>query len=650
MTEFLTAPRPIRSVLIANRGEIACRVIATCRRLGLRTVAVHSQADAGALHVRMADMATCIGAAPASASYLNISAVIEAALGAGVDAVHPGYGFLSENAEFVQACLDAGLNFVGPSPEAVRRMGSKIEARRIAQQAGVPVVPGFDAACTDPARLAQAAQQLGYPVMVKASSGGGGRGMRRVDRPEDLAAALAVAGAEAGSAFGDDTLFLEKLVQSPRHLEVQVFGDGQGGALHFHERDCSVQRNHQKFIEEAPAPDLPDAVRARLFEASLALVKAIRYEGAGTVEFIMEQDGTEPWFLEMNTRLQVEHPVTEAICGVDLVEFQLRQAAGLPLPLRQDQICPRGHAIEVRINAERPDAGFLPATGQLIDVVAPPGLRFDTGVAARTEVGSHYDSMLAKLIAHGPDRDAARQRLIAGLDALAMPGLDTNQAFLADCLRAPAFAAGRATTGFLAEAFPDGWRPDPAALLRLRGQAALAALSLDDPPHTRTDGFRVTARHDGAAGRVPLHVSDTYGDVDLLLLLGAQPAVLDGDKPTPLEPGAVRCWSGDGMTHACGEGLSLSLALRPLAEARIGASADEAPRGQLLAPLTGLVTQVHVAEGDQVRAGTALVEMEAMKLVHTLSAPFDGRIRRVACAAGETLSAKTILIDMEETG
>ena len=648
MLEFLTAPRPIRSVLIANRGEIACRVITTCRRLGLRSVAVYSEADADAPHVKLADMAICIGAAPAAASYLSIPAVVEAALGSGADAVHPGYGFLSENAAFAQACLDSGLIFVGPSPEAVMCMGSKIEARRTAQEAGVTVVPGFDVAGADFDLLADGARQLGYPVMIKANAGGGGRGMRRVERPEDLAAALASAQTEAGSAFGDDSVFLEKLVTSPRHLEVQVFGDGQGGALHFHERDCSVQRNHQKVIEEAPAPNLSDAVRARLFEASLALVHAIRYEGAGTVEFIMEKDGTEPWFLEMNTRLQVEHPVTEAICGVDLVEFQLRQAAGLPLPLRQDQICPRGHAIEVRINAERPNDGFLPATGRLVDVVAPPGLRFDTGVAARTEVGSQYDSMLAKLIAHGPDRDTARERLIAGLNALAMPGLETNQAFLAACLRAPAFAAGRATTGFLAETFPDGWHPDPVALLRLRGHAALAGLPHDGLPHIRADGFRVTGKR-GSSARVPLRVSDTYGDADLLLLLGAQPAVLDGKDPVPLEPGVARCWTIDGTTYACAEGLSLSLTLRPLAEARIGPGTDEAPPGQLLAPLTGLVTQVHVAEGDLVRAGTALVEMEAMKLVHTLSAPFDCMIRRVACVAGETLTAQTVLIDIEET-
>ncbi|MGD9864804.1 MAG: biotin carboxylase N-terminal domain-containing protein [Pseudodonghicola sp.] len=648
MMEFLTAPRPIRTVLIANRGEIACRVIATCRRLGLRSVAVYSEADADALHVRLADEAHSIGPAPAADSYLNVAAVLAAARAAGADAVHPGYGFLSENAGFVRACADAGLIFVGPWPEAVAAMGSKIEARRIAEAAGVPVVPGFDAAGASAADLAAAAARIGYPVMVKASAGGGGRGMRRVEAPEDLPAALEAARREAGSAFGDDRLFIEKLILAPRHLEVQVFGDGQGGALHFHERDCSVQRNHQKVIEEAPAPDLPEAVRQRLFDSALTLTRAIRYAGAGTVEFIMDRGGAAPWFLEMNTRLQVEHPVTEAICGVDLVEFQLRQAAGLPLPLRQDQIAPRGHAIEVRINAERPGEGFLPTTGRFADVVAPEGLRFDSGVAAGSEVGTSYDSMLAKLIAHGPDRDSARRRLIAGLSDLAMPGVGTNQAFLADCLRAGDFAAGWATTDFLAESFPQGWAPDPDRLLWLRGHAALASLPGAGCPLSVGDGFRVTARRGGAAARVPLVIEDDFGRSELVLTLGPAPAVASGDRAMPLAGPAPRVWrDGDGLC-VCGGGLSLSARLRPMAEARMSARADDAAEGRVIAPLTGLVTQVHVAEGDLVAAGAPLIVMEAMKLVHTLSAPLAGRVARVACAVGETLNAKTVLVEMEE--
>ena len=646
MTEFLTAPRPIRTVLIANRGEIACRIIATCRRLGLRSIAVHSTADAGALHVRLADHAVCIGGAAPADSYLNIPAVIAAARASGADAVHPGYGFLSENAAFVRACDAAGLLFIGPDAQAVAAMGSKIEARRIAMAAGVPVVPGFDAAGASPEDMAQAAARIGYPVMVKASAGGCGRGMRRVDRPSDLGPAMAAARAEAGSAFGDDTLFIEKLILSPRHIEVQVFGDGQGGAVHFHERDCSVQRNHQKVIEEAPAPDLPDPVRQGLFDSALTLTRAIRYGGAGTVEFILQQGGAQPYFLEMNTRLQVEHPVTEAICGVDLVEWQLRQAAGLPLPLRQDQIRPQGHAIEVRINAERPEAGFLPATGRFVDVVAPPGLRFDTGVAAGSRVGSSYDSLLAKLIAHGPDRDSARQRLIAGLESLAMPGVPTNQAFLADCLRAPAFAAGQATTAFLAETFPQGWQPDPARLLSLRARAALAMLRGGDDPQHRIDGFRVTSQ---LGGKVPLWLADDHGSAEIVLRPGPAPMIREGGIDRPLTGPAPRLWPGeDGTTLACDGGMSLALRLRPLAEARMGAAAGDAAEGQVIAPLTGRVTEVRVALGDIVTRGTPLVVMEAMKLVHVLPAPIDGRIARVACAAGETRSAKTVLIEMEE--
>jgi len=643
MTEFLTAPRPIRSVLIANRGEIACRIIATCRRLGLRSVAVHSDADAGARHVRLADQAVRLGPAPAADSYLRIPAVIAAAQAAGADAIHPGYGFLSENAEFVRAVEAAGLIFVGPSARAVAAMGSKIEARRIAAAAGVPVVPGFEIeAGTD---IAAQAARIGYPLLVKASAGGGGRGMRRVDGPADLDRALASARAEAGAAFGDATVFVEKLIAAPRHLEVQVFGDGQGGALHLYERDCSVQRNHQKLIEEAPAPDLPDAVRARLLDHALTLARAIRYAGAGTVEFVLEQGSVQPFFLEMNTRLQVEHPVTEAICGIDLVEWQLRQAAGLPLPLTQAQIAPRGHAIEVRINAEDPAAGFLPATGTVQDLVAPPGLRLDAGIEPGSEVGMHYDSLLAKLIAHGPDRETARQRLIAGLRDLALPGVTTTQALLADALAAPDFAAGRATTAFLARSFPDGWRPDPSALAWLRGHAALAGIAGGTGVLARLDGFRVTPRR---AARVPLWIEDQTGSAEAVLILGPAPEVETGGQRLALTGPPPRIWREGATVHAAGRGLWLALTLRPLAEARTGSGTPEPAAGTVLAPLTGMVTEVHVASGDRVDRGAALVVMEAMKLVHTLTAPVAGRIARVACAPGQTLAARTVLIEIDD--
>lgn len=643
MSEFLTAPRLIRSVLIANRGEIACRIIATCRRLGLKTIAVYSEADTGAAHVQAADLALCIGPAPSRESYLNIDAVIGAARASGADAVHPGYGFLSENPDFVRACNTVGLIFIGPSAQAVATMGSKIEARRIAQEAGVPVVPGVELAPDDPA-LAEQVTGLGFPVLVKASAGGGGRGMRQVDRAEHLPGALAAAQAEAGAAFGDSTVFVEKLIQSPRHLEVQVFGDGQGGALHLYERDCSVQRNHQKLIEEAPAPDLPAKVRNRLVEHALTLTRAIGYEGAGTVEFIMARGGDAPYFLEMNTRLQVEHPVTEAICGVDLVEWQLRQAAGLPLPLTQEQIIPRGHAIEVRINAERPHDAFLPGTGRLVDLVTPPGLRFDGGFVPGNTVGAHYDSLLGKLVAHRPDRTGAVAALLAGLEGLAMPGVATNQAFLADCLRAAVFAQGKATTGFLDLVFPEGWQPDAETLAWLRGHAALAGLGGGDGPFRRMDGFRSA----GAPGRVPLSFSDEYGSGELTLTLGPLPSVRIGDQYVNLTAPPPRNWHEGATVHAAGCALTIAFDCRPLAGARARAARDQPGQGAVLAPLTGQVTAVHVAVGDRVSRGAALVVMEAMKLVHTLAAPTDGTVTRVACEPGQTLNARTILVEIEE--
>ncbi len=646
MTEFLIAPRPIRAVLIANRGEIACRIIATCRRLGLRSIAVYSEADADARHVRLADSAVAIGPASVAESYLSIQALIEAARKTGADAIHPGYGFLSENPDFVQAVEDAGLIFIGPSADAVRRMGSKITAREIARKAGVPIVPGFDDPDATAENFAQAAEHIGYPVLVKASAGGGGRGMRRVAGPEVLKGALDSARREAAGAFGDATVFLEKLIANPRHIEVQVFGDGKGGALHFFDRDCSVQRNHQKLIEEAPAPNLPDTVRASLLAHATRLTSAIAYAGAGTVEFVMGADDAAPYFLEMNTRLQVEHPVTEAICGVDLVEWQLRQAAGLPLALTQDQIFVKGHAIEVRLNAERPEAGFMPDTGMITAVQAPTGLRFDTGIEAGDTVGSHYDSLLAKLIAYGPDREAARIALIEGVGGTAIAGIGSNLGFLRDCLTAPAFAEGRATTAFLTDSFPDGWQPDADTLLALRGHAACKAIAGGDAPQTRIDGFRVGGR--SMPGRTPLRISDTYGEADITLHLGAASTVTEGDRCCALnEPPAFLKRHDDTMTAAA-HGLTLNLTARPLAEARMEARGAAASEGAITAPLTGLVTEVRVAEGDRVAKNAALIVMEAMKLVHTLTAPFDGTVTSLRAAKGDTVTAKTLLVEIME--
>lgn len=647
MNDFMTAAKPIRAVLVANRGEIACRIIRTCNRLGLRSVAVYSEADKQAPHVLLADSAICIGPSPASESYLNISALIAAAHEGVVDAIHPGYGFLSENAEFVRVCERAGLVFVGPSSGAVARMGSKIEARRIAEEAGVPTVPGFDGAIASLEELALAANRIGYPVMIKANFGGGGRGMRRVAAPKDLERAIASARKEAGSAFGNSSIFLEKLIQSPRHLEVQVFGDGLGGALHFHERDCSVQRNHQKVIEEAPAPNLSIAARESLHECALNLTRSMKYAGAGTVEFIMEAGGEKPFFLEMNTRLQVEHPVSEEICGVDLVELQLRQAAGLPIDLTQDQITPKGHAIEVRINAERPEADFVPVTGRFVDVCAPTGLRFETGVTTGSEVGSHYDSMLAKLVAHGPDRNTARQKLIEGLKSLRMIGVATNQAFLLDCLRADAFAEGRATTAFLEETFPNGWRPNPLDLLRLRGAAALyKARKGPNDPLQRRDGFRVMRGRREA--RSNFLIVDDFGETELSLEMGSAPSVQAGSDQVELSELEPKFVDFGGTLHVFLNGLSAAVSVVNLAESRLGGARGKLSEGQIVAPLTGLISRVHVSEGDNVAAGRPLIEMEAMKLIYTLSAPFAGTVMKVAGVEGDTVQAKAVLVEIEE--
>ncbi|MFU8864257.1 MAG: acetyl/propionyl/methylcrotonyl-CoA carboxylase subunit alpha [Rhodobacterales bacterium] len=649
MFEFATAPHPIRTVLIANRGEIACRIIDTCRRLGLRSVAVYSEADSDSRHVTHADSAELIGASEPSQSYLNIAAIIEAARRAGADAIHPGYGFLSENSTFVAACAEAGFVFVGPSEDAVAVMGSKIQARRIAEAAGVAIVPGFESKDATIEELHSAATRIGYPIMVKASAGGGGRGMRQVKDPESLESAVVSARSEAGAAFGDDTIFIERLITKPRHLEVQIFGDGKGDALHFFERDCSIQRNHQKIVEEAPAPNLSDPLRQGLYDSALKLARAIKYSGAGTVEFIMQSGSSEVFFLEMNTRLQVEHPVTEAICGVDLVELQLRQAAGLSLGITQSQIQVQGHAIEVRINAERPEKNFLPSTGCFVAVVAPLGIRFDTGVVAGSEVGTYYDAMLAKLIAHGPDRDTARLRLLEGLKALAMPGVRTNQAFLADCLRSETFAQGWATTAFLDESFPTGYSLNPGELLQLKAWAAWQAITNNsDNPLTHTQGFRVTAAVRPA--KIPLRIDDEGEVTDLILELSTPPrASADGLTVSLDGMNEARFWCKGETLHACWRGITVALKIRPLSESRLDARTDDAQAGQIPAPLTGLVSAIHVDVDEIVRAGQPLIEMQAMKLVYSLVAPFDGRVIRLSCSVGETLAARSILVELEET-
>jgi 3-methylcrotonyl-CoA carboxylase alpha subunit len=666
---FLNSPRPIRSVLIANRGEIALRVMRTCARLGIRTIAVYSDADAEAVHAKTADEAIRIGPPPARASYLDIDAIIAAAKQAGADAIHPGYGFLSENATFVRACEAAGLIFVGPSANAVERMGSKIESKRIAEAAGVPIVPGYHGDAQDVNSLARAAAKIGFPVLIKASAGGGGRGMRRVDRASEFAAELSAAKAEAEAAFGDSSVLIEKYILNPRHLEVQLAGDRDGNLVHLFERDCSVQRNNQKVLEEAPAPNLPDSVRGKLFDAALKLGRAIGYDSAGTVEFIMDQGSDSPYFLEMNTRLQVEHPVTEFITGVDLVEWQLLAAAGEKLPLAQDQLRVYGHAIEARITAERADLAFQPVTGELSVVDAPRGVRFDSGVEAGSRISLYYDSLIAKLIAHGGGRADALSRLAAGLSDLTLLGIPTTQAFLHDAVRHPLFAEGHATTRFIETAFPEGWSPNPNQLLQLRAAACVvwADLGPTEPasrwvnPWDRRSAVRVTSAVRPA--KVSLHLSDEYGEADAEIRASRDGIVveLDGiavDFELPKAAGDTVTLAGasagqsftarrDGaVVRIARDGLALTSTIQPGIEMPRTDGQHHKSGNTIEAPLHGVVSCLHVALGDAVEKGTPVLQMEAMKLIHTLKATVPGRIGSIFCAVGDTVPAGAILVEI----
>jgi 3-methylcrotonyl-CoA carboxylase alpha subunit len=656
-------------VLVANRGEIAVRVMRTCARLGLRTIAVYSDADANAPHVRLADEAIRIGPAPARASYLDMDAIIAAAKLSVADAVHPGYGFLSENAAFVRRCEEAGIIFVGPSADAVARMGSKIESKHIAEAAGVPTVPGYHGDAQDVDSLSVAAARIGFPVLIKASAGGGGRGMRRVDRAGDLAGAIASARAAAEAAFGDSRVLLEKFILNPRHLEVQIAGDRQGSLVHLFERDCSVQRNNQKVLEEAPAPNLSEKVRGALYDAALLLGRAIGYDSAGTVEFIMEAGDDAPYFLEMNTRLQVEHPVTEFVTGIDLVEWQLLAAAGEKLPLAQRDIRLHGHAIEARIAAERADRDFQPATGRLVSVVPPRGLRFDSGVETGSVIGLYYDSLLAKLIAHGATRQTALSRLASGLEALALLGVPTTQPFLLDAISHPLFADGKATTRFIETAFPGGWRPEPAGLTMLRVAAAAFWLQQGSAesemawtsPWARRSAVRVMASERPA--HTTLHLSDEYGDSDVDISVGRTgiKAEIGG---TPVMLGSISCDSTrmtlsdagretafvvqrDGnLVRIAHNGMAISTRIELKIDLPRAPGTSERGGNVIDAPLHGVVSQIFVAVGDTVEKGSAVLQMEAMKLIHTLTAPVSGRVAAIHCSAGDTVPAAAVLVEI----
>ncbi|MEQ8348279.1 MAG: acetyl/propionyl/methylcrotonyl-CoA carboxylase subunit alpha [Sneathiellaceae bacterium] len=671
-----------KKILIANRGEIACRVIRTAHRMGIACVAVYSDADAAAQHVRQADEAVRLGPPPAAESYLRGEAILAAARRTGAEAIHPGYGFLSENAGFAEACAAAGLVFIGPPPAAIRAMGLKDQAKARMEAAGVPVVPGYHGADQDPALLAAEAERIGYPVLIKAVAGGGGKGMRRVDAAKDFATALEGARREARNAFGNDAVLVEKYVTAPRHIEVQVFADSQGNAVHLFERDCSLQRRHQKVVEEAPAPGMPDDMRARMGAAAVAAAQAVGYVGAGTVEFIADSagglDAEQFFFMEMNTRLQVEHPVTEAITGTDLVEWQLRVAAGEPLPAGQADLAIDGHAVEVRLYAEDAEHGFVPATGDLHVFALPgdsPGLRVDTGVAQGDTVSPHYDPMIAKLIAWGPDRRTALDRLGRALSGTAVLGVTTNGGFLRRLLADPGFRDGQFDTGLIDRNLPALLAPDPAeearlaalaagALLahRAAADAARAARSADPwSPWGRSDGWRMNlpaeerltlARGERETGLAVTHLAG--GRWRLQDLAGGAPvelgwapaggsggfsAVLDGHRQQGVAlvlPGLV--WL------ACGGVVRRFALVDPMQVEHL----DEGAGGTLKAPMPGKIVKVLAKAGTAVAKGEALLVLEAMKMEHTIAAPGDGVIEAMPFAAGAQVQEGDVLVRFAE--
>ena len=658
-------------ILIANRGEIACRVIRTARRLGVATVAVYSEADRGVLHVEAADEAWPIGPAPAKDSYLNIGAIIAAAQASGAQAVHPGYGFLSENADFAEACDEAGLTFIGPPAAAMRAMGSKVAAKALMAQAGVPLVPGYHGAEQDPSRLLDEARRIGFPVLIKASAGGGGRGMRIVAEAGEFADALDAARREAKAAFGDERMLIERYLSRPRHIEVQIFADRHGNTVHIFDRDCSIQRRHQKVIEEAPAPGLDPEWRRAMAEAALTAARAVGYVGAGTVEFVAE--GGKFYFIEMNTRLQVEHTVSEAVSGLDLVEWQLRVAAGEELPLRQQDLELRGNAIEARLYAEDPERDFLPQTGVLHGLRLPPPelARVDAGVRQGDRVGALYDPLIAKIIAWGPDRPAAIRRLRRALAETAVLGLRTNRDFLARLAAEPDFAAAALDTGFIEHHRAALTPPHPsvpaaavaaAALHRLKARSAAmaaAARGSGDPhsPWAGNDGWRLDrAVHQDVVLRdtigpraEPQTVAATAQDGGWLLRIGER-TILAGARMLPdgvlslildgahsrlivLGHGAETAVFGDRQSWRLVE-------LDPLA----APADDDAAAGSLTAPMPGRVSRLLVEPGSAVRRGQPLLTIEAMKMEHTILAPAAGRVERLRYAPGDMVEEGAELI------
>ena len=624
-----------KSVLVANRGEIACRVFRTARRMGIRTIAVYSEADAKALHVREADEAVLIGPAPARESYLDATKVLAAAKATGAEAIHPGYGFLSENADFAEAVMAAGLVWIGPPPAAIRAMGLKDAAKSLMIAAGVPVTPGYLGEDQSPDRLQKEADAIGYPVLIKAVAGGGGKGMKKVDRAEDFADGLASARREGQSSFGDPRVLIEKYITRPRHIEVQVFGDTHGTVVHLYERDCSLQRRHQKVIEEAPAPGMDAATRKAVTDAAIKAAKAVNYEGAGTIEFIADaSEGLKAdriWFMEMNTRLQVEHPVTEEVTGVDLVEWQFRVAAGEPMPLKQDEITLNGWAMEARLYAEDPANGFLPSIGKLEHFVMPGDIRIDTGVEEGGEVSQFYDPMIAKLIVHAETREEAAEALAHAAGQVEVWPVRTNAAFVMKCLEHPRFVAGDVDTGFIAAeesdlvAEPLSEMGVEDAAHRLRHVAAGSADSADSPWDSLTGavGFRANA---------PSRIT--------------QSVVVDG------VPQIARMLDDDDhpMTRLIGLSATRLVAFESgsafevSAFARGGSGAGgPASDGALRAPMPGKIVATPAKPGDTVTKGQPVVVLEAMKMEHALVAPFDGVVGEIGISVGDQVVADAVL-------
>jgi 3-methylcrotonyl-CoA carboxylase alpha subunit len=618
----------IDSLLIANRGEIARRIIRTARRLGVRTIAVHSDVDAAMPFAREADEAVCIGPAAARESYLDQAKILAAARATGAAAIHPGYGFLSENAEFAEAVQAAELVWVGAPPAAIRAMGLKDAAKRLMIDAGVPVTPGYLGDDQTPENLQSEAGRIGYPVLIKAVAGGGGKGMRRIDAAEEFGAGLTSCRREAASSFGDDRVLIEKYILAPRHIEVQIFGDSHGNVVHLFERDCSLQRRHQKVIEEAPAPGMDPATRDAICAAAVKAAKAVAYVGAGTVEFIADaSEGLRPdrvWFMEMNTRLQVEHPVTEAIVGEDLVEWQLRVASGEPLPKRQDQLTIHGWAMEARLYAENPTTGFLPSIGSLTRLRLPRNIRVDSGVEEGCDITPFYDPMVAKLIVHAPTRQAAAEKLAAACMGVEVWPVRTNAGFLARAARDPDFVSGRIDTGFIerhAEQLIPSAEPSPAVIA-----AAAAALVMNggNDPWEALPGFRIAAPYDR---RVAVDIASA------IHLAKIGPA------------GVVADVAGERVLFLEGEAWSFA---PPNADRASGA--DCAADGAILSPMPGRIVVVEVVEGDRVVKGQRLVVLEAMKMEHALMAPFDGVVEALAVIAGAQVAEGLALIRISKDG